>query len=210
LGFSQGGLFMRAYVERCNSPPVRTLVTFGSPHSGTADVPNCHDNSDVSCSIMRGIVRRSAYTNWAQNDVIQAQYYKDMSQLSNYLEYSKFLPFVNNEHSIKNATYKANLVKLDKFVMIKFTNDTMVDPKETAWFWFYEDEKDTEVVELRNSKIYNEDWIGLKHLDNMNRLVFEECPGQHMKFTTDYLKSVIVRHLNRKVSSNKMTLVQQL
>ena len=30
LGFSQGGQFLRGYVERCNNPPVRSLVTFGS------------------------------------------------------------------------------------------------------------------------------------------------------------------------------------
>jgi len=86
----------------------------------------------------------------------------------------------------------------------------MIYPKETAWFWFYEDETDTEVVQLRNSKIYTEDWIGLKQLDGMGRLVFEECIGQHMKLTTDYLKSVVVRHLNRKVSERKMILVQRL
>jgi palmitoyl-protein thioesterase len=34
IGFSQGGLFMRAYVERCNQPKVRHLITFGSPHGG--------------------------------------------------------------------------------------------------------------------------------------------------------------------------------
>lgn len=34
IGFSQGGLFLRAYAERCNDPPLKTLVTFGSPHNG--------------------------------------------------------------------------------------------------------------------------------------------------------------------------------
>ncbi|GAW10666.1 palmitoyl-protein thioesterase [Lentinula edodes] len=34
IGFSQGGQFLRAYVERYNSPPVHNLLTFGSQHMG--------------------------------------------------------------------------------------------------------------------------------------------------------------------------------
>src|SRR5271154_1838695 len=40
LGFSQGGQFLRGYVERCNNPPVRNLVTFGSQHNGIAAFQN--------------------------------------------------------------------------------------------------------------------------------------------------------------------------
>lgn len=35
IGFSQGGQFLRAYVERYNNPPVHNLITFGSQHMGT-------------------------------------------------------------------------------------------------------------------------------------------------------------------------------
>ncbi|CAI5942722.1 unnamed protein product [Closterium sp. NIES-65] len=41
IGISQGGLLFRAYVQRCNSPPVRTLITLGSPHAGMAALPYC-------------------------------------------------------------------------------------------------------------------------------------------------------------------------
>lgn len=34
IGFSQGGLFLRAYVEKCNHPSVKKLMSFGSPHMG--------------------------------------------------------------------------------------------------------------------------------------------------------------------------------
>ena len=39
IGFSQGGQLMRAYIERCNNPPIRNLVTFGSrtSQSNTCD-----------------------------------------------------------------------------------------------------------------------------------------------------------------------------
>lgn len=35
IGFSQAGQFLRAYVERYNSPPVHNLITFGAQHMGT-------------------------------------------------------------------------------------------------------------------------------------------------------------------------------
>ena len=37
IGFSQGGQFLRAYVERCNAPPVRNLITYGSQHMVRAE-----------------------------------------------------------------------------------------------------------------------------------------------------------------------------
>lgn len=37
LGCSQGGEFLRSYVELCNTLRVAALVTFGSSHAGVAD-----------------------------------------------------------------------------------------------------------------------------------------------------------------------------
>lgn len=41
IGLSQGGQFLRAYVERCNNPPVRKLITLGSQHQGVMALPGC-------------------------------------------------------------------------------------------------------------------------------------------------------------------------
>ena len=41
VGFSQGGQFLRAYIERCNAPRVRSLVTFGSQHNGISEFQPC-------------------------------------------------------------------------------------------------------------------------------------------------------------------------
>jgi palmitoyl-protein thioesterase len=41
IGFSQGGQFLRGYVEKCNNPPVRSLVTFGSQHNGIIEFKAC-------------------------------------------------------------------------------------------------------------------------------------------------------------------------
>jgi len=32
IGYSQGGLIVRGYIERCNQPPVHNFITWSSPH----------------------------------------------------------------------------------------------------------------------------------------------------------------------------------
>ena len=41
---------------------------------------------------------------------------------------------MNNEKARKNPAYKANLLRLERFVMIRFSEDTIVVPKDSAWF----------------------------------------------------------------------------
>ena len=38
-------------------------------------------------------------------------------------------------------------------------------------------------VPLRTSRLYNEDWIGLQHLDARGGLAFHMCEGQHMQLS---------------------------
>lgn len=44
VGFSQGGLLLRALIQRCtgpDAPKAHTLITMGSPHNGVGGVPGC-------------------------------------------------------------------------------------------------------------------------------------------------------------------------
>lgn len=97
IGFSQGGLFLRGYVEQCNDPPVRNLITFGSPHGGTSDIPNCEKSHDLNCSLMRSIVKNGVYWKWVQNKVIAAQFFKKWNDVESYLSKNIYLPDLNNE-----------------------------------------------------------------------------------------------------------------
>ncbi|KAI8088946.1 Alpha/Beta hydrolase protein [Halteromyces radiatus] len=196
VGFSQGGLFMRAYVERCNLPPVRHLITFGSPHGGVSDIPNCIDIHDFKCTLMRTMVKRGVYTSYVQHHVVQAQYYKSSTDLQDYLDRNIFLPQINNqvEEKFKNNTYRDHLGNLETFVMIKFTEDTMIKPPESAWFWTLD--KDNQIWPLEQQKLYQEDWLGLQFLEHNGRLKFLECPGLHMQISDEFfIKEVIQPYL---------------
>ena len=149
------------------------------------DIPNCTSPSDLTCRLMRSMVRYGAYSSYVQHRVIQAQYFKNPRNLqglfyyfvrvfvfnkdikdtqprraglqcfkpnsiqekklkiaknffffffwAGYLEHTIFLPEITNElENSKNETYRENLSSLDAFVMIRFADDAMVKPGETA------------------------------------------------------------------------------
>lgn len=185
LGFSQGGQFLRAYVQRCNNPPVRNLVTFGSQHNGIARFGNCAA-TDWLCKAAIGLLKTNTWSNFVQSRVVPAQYYRDPDELDRYLESSNFLADVNNERTVKNETYKMNLLTLEKFAMYVFGDDKTVIPKESGWFAEVNSTTGN-VTWLKDRDMYREDWLGLRTLDELGRLDFEVTEGEHMELTDELL-----------------------
>lgn len=213
VGFSQGGQFLRAYAERCNDPPVKTLVTFGAQHMGVAALPGCpEDDPGFACSVARTIAARAVYSNYVQDRIVQAQYFKDPARYQEYLDSVAFLPDINNERPIRNETYKKNFEKLEKLVLIMFEDDITVIPRESAWFGYFRvDEGDGSsvsiaaqpVIPMRSQPIYLEDWIGLRALDARDAIAFETCPGEHMRIPEDYLAEIAGKYLGGNGSRDR-------
>ncbi|KAF2639473.1 palmitoyl-protein thioesterase 1 precursor [Massarina eburnea CBS 473.64] len=205
LGFSQGGQFLRAYIERCNNPPVKNLVTFGSQHNGIVKYQVC-GSMDWLCKAYIGILKANTWGSWVQSHLVPAQYFRDTDEETgeptlDYLESSNFLADINNERELKNVTYAENLATLDNFVMYVFENDTTVIPKESGWF-AQTNLTSGEVTELRNRTIYKEDWIGLKKLDEKGALVFKTTPGPHMQIDDDVLEDVFKTYFAPKEAAS--------
>lgn len=85
--------------------------------------------------------------------MVQAEYWHDPIKESDYIEGSYFLADINNERVV-NESYRTNLLKLKNFVLVMFSNDTMVIPKESAWFSFYTPGQDKDILQLEQSAIY--------------------------------------------------------
>lgn len=205
VGFSQGGQLLRAYVERCNDPPVKQLITFGGQHMGIADIPACVGTNVILCKQMAELLGRGAYLPGVRDVSIQAQYFKDPMLHDEYLAKNIFLPDINNEGSVKNATYKANMQKLERLVLIKFKYDFVVIPNDSSWFAYYPwgDLNRAHMLPMNQTQLYKEDWIGLKSLDEQGKIVFKECPAMHMKFSMKYFRSeVLLPYLVPKNASN--------
>jgi palmitoyl-protein thioesterase len=196
IGFSQGGQFLRAYAQRCNNPPVHNLITIGGQHQGVYGLPHCPGVDYSLCEYIRELLDYGAYLSYIQNSLVQAQYWQDPLDQAAYLSGNIFLPDINNALPTKNNTYKANLASLNAFVMVKFTQDSMVQPRESEWFEFYAPGQDKQIVPLRNSTLYQEDWLGLAKLDTAGKLRFLEVDGDHLQFTdTWFLESIVQPYL---------------
>ncbi|KAF9052293.1 palmitoyl-protein thioesterase [Hymenopellis radicata] len=189
IGFSQGGQFLRAYVERYNDPPIHNLITFGSQHMGVSDMPAC-SAWDLLCRAARGVALGAAYSAWVQDNIVMAQYFRDPSNIQTYLNANHFLPDVNNEiPGQRNSTYADNFASLNALVLLLFDQDKTVVPKESAWFGTESipDDgaqrvlTDKTIIPMRSQPLYTEDWIGLRQLDERGAVILGTCDGEHMQ-----------------------------
>ena len=67
-----GGQFLRAYLERYNSPSINNLITFGSQHMGISDIPACRPY-DLLCQVARRAAKSAVYGKWAQENLVQVR-----------------------------------------------------------------------------------------------------------------------------------------
>ena len=189
LGFSQGGQFLRGYVERCNAPPVRSLVTYGSQHNGITEFKTC-GSSDWLCRAAMGMLRYNTFSDFVQSRLVPAQYYRDPENYAAYLDGSNFLADINNERKDKNTTYADNVAALSNLVMYTFEDDKTVVPRETSWFAEVNG-TDPGITPLRERQLYKEDWLGLRRLDEKGGLRFRSITGEHMQISDEALNETM-------------------
>uniref|UniRef100_A0A671LDL4 Palmitoyl-protein thioesterase 1 n=2 Tax=Sinocyclocheilus anshuiensis TaxID=1608454 RepID=A0A671LDL4_9TELE len=198
MGFSQGSQFLRAVVQRCPDPPMKNLISVGGQHQGVFGLPHCPGESSHICDWIRKMLNSGAYTDAIQKHLVQAQYWHDpLDDL--YKKHSLFLADINQEWVV-NETYKKNLMSLNKFVMVKFLQDTMVDPVDSEWFGFYKPGQAKELETLQESAIYTEDRLGLAEMDSAEmdsagKLVFLATDGDHLQFTREWFNDNLLPYL---------------
>lgn len=196
VGFSQGGQFLRAVAQRCPEPKMRNLVSVGGQHEGVFGLPRC-PAEDWICEDVRKLLDVGAYVDWVQNLLVQAEYWHDSLNEEEYREKSIFIADINNERTI-NPTYKENLLKLENFLLVLFTEDGMVVPRESEWFGFYTPGQDQVVQNMTQRAIYTEDRIGLKVLNESNRLHFLAVDGDHLQIPSQvFIDEIINKYLKQ-------------
>lgn len=191
IGFSQGGQFLRGVAQRCPKAIMNNLISVGGQHQGVYGFPRCPGESTKLCDYVRELLNLGAYTDFVQHHLAQAEYWHDPLNEDEYKAKSLFLADINNEN-VKNESYKANLKKLSNFVMIKFSGDKMVDPKESEWFGFYKPGQSKDLFTLQESQLYSEDRLGLKEMDKAGKLHFLETNGDHLQIDVDWFKTNVI------------------
>jgi len=193
MGFSQGGQFLRAVVQQCEGVNMKSLITFGGQHQGVFGFPNCPP-SVTFCDSLRDILSRGAYNPMIQSRLVQAEYWHDAEDEASYKSKNIFLPDLNNEITI-NQDYKNRLKSLDKFVLVRFNNDTMVQPVSSEWFGFYAKGQAEIEVSLEETELYKQDRLGLKEMNENGKLVFLQTDGEHLQFSESWFIENILQYL---------------
>merc|ERR1719373_582071 len=174
VGFSQGNTVIRGYIHRYNSPPVKSSVSMHGVMMGVAAIPKCPVNVTglgAICKSVDALAALGVYTQFVQNRLAQANYFRDPKKLETYRKDGHFLPYINNEIKGKeNATYSANFKSLEKLVLVMAADDTVVKPKESEHFGFFKDGSMSELVGMKDAPWYTEDWFGLKTLDQAGKI----------------------------------------
>ena len=178
----------------------------GGDNGGGTDIhresydQDIRSTTNMLCRLWESALSAGVYAPWVRKHIIQAQYYKNPNQMQQYLEYNTFLKDINldtrdsstsEEHGdVKRKKYKRNILELDMFVMVQFTPDRVVVPRESAWFGWWDGER---VVPLEEQDIYDE--LGLKQLDESDRLKRVMKEGGHMMLDEQWLKELIKVYL---------------
>ena len=208
LGFSQGGQFLRALVQRCPALRVRSLVTFGAQHNGITRFPACRP-WDWLCRAATALVRDNIWSDAAQARVVPAQYFRPVRDDDDdddddnhrprgpgparaYRAHSAFLADANNERADAppNPAYARRLAALDALALFVFANDSTVVPKESGWF-ADRDPSTGHLVPVRATPAYRADTLGLRSLDRRGALHLRSVEdAAHMELQEEQLRAV--------------------
>lgn len=202
-------------------------MQFGTPHYGISALLPCPTPPTVTCLLAARAARAGIYSSYAQNHLIQAQYYRDVERLEAFWDINTFLTDLNNDHgpgglqlTEPKTNSKGRLDGLNSFVAVMFDADRMssrllcamqwwreerkadragtVSPAQSAHFWTYAPGNKTVLVPLEEQEIYTEDRIGLRKLDQEGKLFLEHCPGEHMDLDSgDCAKKVLQKWVGR-------------
>ncbi|XP_022159494.1 palmitoyl-protein thioesterase 1-like isoform X2 [Momordica charantia] len=95
--------------------------------------------------------------------------------------------------AVQNLLAPATYLKLPNF-----ENDTILIPKETSWFGFYPDGNFDVVLPPQQTKLYMEDWIGLRSLAESGRVKFIKVEGEHLRMSTSDIRRYVVPYLQHQ------------
>eukprot|EP00299_Pterocystis_sp_00344_P012299 c5880_g1_i1.p1 GENE.c5880_g1_i1~~c5880_g1_i1.p1 ORF type:complete len:358 (-),score=95.29 c5880_g1_i1:19-1065(-) len=192
IGYSQGALIIRGYIEKYNDPPVQNFISIHGPLVGVAGFPHCNFSSEI-CKLFDNFLGEAAYNAISQNILAQANYFRDPLRISQYLAHNIWLPLINNENSV-NDTRKANFASLKQLVCVKALGDTMVWPNESEWWGFYQDNSTSELWTMKDTPWFQQDTFGLQTLVNSNRYSTYTTPGDHLQFDESFLLGLVDKY----------------
>lgn len=187
VGLSQGNLVVRGYIEAYNDPPVKKFINICGPNFG---IGTCPDN--FLYKLICPLWKLGPYT----AKLAFSDYWKDATDEKTYLSKSRWLAYLDNDKTSTNSSmYKKNFASLEKLVLVQALNDTIVVPKASELFGFWEWGQTKSIVPMEETEGYKKDFIGLKTLNEGKKIDTYHFIGDHLRFSNEFWKGKILPYL---------------
>lgn len=137
---------------------------------GVDSIPRCYQG--IFCGMCNWVIKSLVYTPFIQNWVAPAGYFRDVQNFDKYVKSSVFLPTLNDEWAMTSefsALRKNRFTALNNVMLVKFEDDHVIYPKETAWFQSLDRDGKT-VLPLNATHFYSEDYIGVRELNEAGKI----------------------------------------
>lgn len=190
VGFSQGNSIVRGYIQKYNEPTVSTWLSVHGTVVGVASFPECNPQGLLGpvCKLLdQYVVGPAAYTEFVQNKLFQADYFRDPKHVTSesYKTHSELAQW-NNEGNQIDPTLAVNFAKTKRFAMIKAEKDSMVYPHEGEWWGAFDSDGKT-LLTMKQTEWYKKDLFGLQTADKAGKIVFNSTKGNHLQFSKEEL-----------------------
>lgn len=106
---------IRGYIQKYNNPPVSTFLSVHGTVVGVASFPKCNPSGilgPVCKLISRFLVGPIAYTEFVQNKLFQADYFRNPKELGSSYKKNSQIAQWNNEGDNVDPTINTNFAKV--------------------------------------------------------------------------------------------------
>ena len=181
LGISQGTLIGRYIIEKCDiKGQVMRYMSFDGPQMGVGFIPKI--NCGTFCDWIVNLTVPMAYK--FKDTIAPMEYLKYKYDRSYYDEHDVFLKMLNNDYEKyedRDQEIYRRFTSLEKVKLIKSREDSVIVPRESSWFEFFDKDGKT-IIPLVESDFYIQDYIGLRKLIEEGKVTFTEFAEEHVLY----------------------------
>ena len=188
LGISQGTLIGRYVIEKCQMKgQVMRYMSFDGPQMGIGSIPKL--TCGTFCDFLVNITAPLFYK--MKDRIAPAAYFRYKYDQEYYELHNTFLKMLNNENDEKDEEIKRRFSNLEKVKLIKSKDDSVIVPRDSSWFMFY-DIEGKEIVPLEESQFYKKDFIGLRKLNEEGKVIFATFRDEHVIYNiVEYWEEIV-------------------
>ncbi|CAL5984861.1 Palmitoyl-protein_thioesterase [Hexamita inflata] len=182
MGFSQGGLVIRGYLQRYNHIkfPMLRFIGLSSPLAGEF----CGYDSLCLFALypsdwLNELVHNVFLSDFMFEHFSISSYWRDPYHLQEYFQIGRYLLDLDNQKTF-NPVYKQNFVSVDKMILFGSEHDGVIQPWQSSWFGMWKEGGDSDVELMEERDVYKQDLFGLKTLNEQGKIVLKNTNNNHL------------------------------